>query len=284
MRLITVLTIFTATLCLAQTPPPQKAVPQTDAKAFGDAEYRLGPEDVIHVFVYKEAELSTEVVVRPDGKVSLPLIGELVASGMTTQQLQSELKQKLAQYVADPIVNVIVKEVNSAKVSVLGEVKNPGTFALEKEGTTILEAVTIAGGFTQKAAPVGTKVIRKLPDGRQDTIPVDLSGPIPAKRDFKIQDGDSILVPRGNTFFVFGEVKKPGDYQLERDTTILEAISIAGGFTDKAAPGRTKIIRTTEKGQQTIDVDMNEIIKRGRREKSVPLIENDVVVVPEAYF
>src|SRR6185503_17099469 len=98
MRLITVLTIFTTTVCLAQAPavqksPSQKTAPQTDAKAFGDTEYRLGPEDVIHVFVYKEAELSTEVVVRPDGKVSLPLIGELVASGKTTVQLQGELKQ-----------------------------------------------------------------------------------------------------------------------------------------------------------------------------------------------
>lgn len=167
---------------------------------------------------------------------------------------------------------------------VLGEVTKPGTYPLEKDGTTILEAVTIAGGFTQRAAPFGTKVIRKLPDGQQETIPVDLSGTVPAMRNFRIQDGDSVLVPRGNTFFVFGEVKKPGDYQLERDTTILEAISIAGGFTDKAAPGRTRIIRSTPTGQETINVDMNEIIKRGRREKSIPLKENDVIVVPEAYF
>src|SRR6185503_7533456 len=106
MKLITVLTIFSTTLCLAQSlpVPAQKAIPQTDAKAFGDAEYRLGPEDVLHVFVYKEAELSTEVVVRPDGKVSLPLIGELTASGKTTLQLQGELKQNLSQYVSDPIV------------------------------------------------------------------------------------------------------------------------------------------------------------------------------------
>ncbi len=166
---------------------------------------------------------------------------------------------------------------------VLGEVNKAGTYALEKE-TTVLEALSIAGGFTPKAAPAGTKVIRKLPDGRQETISVDMSGPVPAKRDFLLQDGDSIIVPRGNTFFVFGEVKKPGDFQLEKETTILEAISVAGGFTDKAAPGRTKIIRTTPPGQQTIDVDMNEIIKRGRRDKSIPLKENDVIVVPESFF
>ena len=80
-------------------------------------------------------------------------------------------------------------------------------------------------------------------------------------------------------------MKKPGDYNLEKDTTILEAISVAGGFTDKAAPNRTRIIRTMPTGQQqTIDVDMNDIIKRGRRDKSIPLKENDVIVVPESYF
>jgi len=211
--------------------------------------------------------------------------GQAGASGNTIRRLSIDKIQA-----GDASENIQVEDGDTIFIPkqnaffVLGEVTKPGTFPLEKEGTTILEAVTIAGGFTQRAAPFGTKVIRKLPDGRQETIPVDLSGAVPAKRDFKIQDGDSVLVPRGNTFFVFGEVKKPGDYQLEKDTTILEAISIAGGFTDKAAPARTKIIRTTPKGQETIDIDMNEIIKRGRREKSVPLKENDVIVVPEAYF
>ena len=142
----------------------------------------------------------------------------------------------------------------------------------------------MSGGFTDKASAAGTKVIRKLPDGTQDTISVDLSGNIPADRQTRIADGDTIVVPRGNAYFVFGEVKKPGEYQLGKDTTILEAISAAGGFTDKASPGRTKVIRTSPKGQQTIEVDMNEIIKRGRRDKSIPLIENDVVVVPESFF
>ena len=223
------------------------------------------------------------VLLRPQQQVASA--GLPTAAGNTIRRLSIEKIQ-----LGDSSENILVEDGDTIFIPkqnaffVLGEVKNPGTFALEKEGTSILEAVTIAGGFTQRAAPVGTKVIRKLPDGSQDTIPVDLSGVVPVKREFKIQDGDSILVPRGNTFFVFGEVKKPGDFQLEKDMTILEAISIAGGFTDKAAPGRTKIIRTTDKGQQTIDVDMNEIIKRGRREKAVPLKENDVIVVPEAYF
>jgi polysaccharide export outer membrane protein len=166
---------------------------------------------------------------------------------------------------------------------VLGEVKSAGTFQLDKP-TSVLEALIIAGGFNDKAAPSGVKVIRKPADGKQETISLDLSGSVPRDRDFKIQDGDSVLVPKGNTFFVFGEVKRPGAYQLEKETTILEGITIAGGFTDKAAAGRTRVIRNTPKGQQIINIDMNDIIKRGQRDKAIALQENDVVVVPESFF
>jgi polysaccharide export outer membrane protein len=166
---------------------------------------------------------------------------------------------------------------------VLGEVRKPGTFALEKE-TTILEAITQAEGFTDKAASSGIKVLRRTPDGKQDTIALDMSGGVPKEKFFKIQDGDTIMVPKGNSFFVFGEVKKPGAYQIDKDTNVLEAITIAGGLTDKAAPGRTRIIRTTSKGQEVLYVDVNEILKKGQRERGVLVLENDVVVVPESFF
>ena len=222
------------------------------------------------------------ILVRPQQRIASA--GQTLPAGNTIRRLNIEKIQS-----GDTSENIFVEDGDTIfipKVNsffALGEVTRPGAYPLEKE-TTILEGVTIAGGFTNRAATSGTKVIRKLPEGRQDTVSVDLSGAIPATREFRLQDGDTILVPRGNTFFVFGEVKKPGDYQLEKDTTILEAISVAGGFTDKAAPSRTKIIRTTPKGQQTIEVDMNEIIKRGRRDKSIPLLENDVIVVPESFF
>src|SRR5437867_5309832 len=86
-------------------------------RAYGESEFKLGPDDVIEVFVYKEPELSPTVVVRPDGKVSLPLIGELSVIGKTAVELQKEIAQKLMHYISEPMVNVIVKEVNSAKVS-----------------------------------------------------------------------------------------------------------------------------------------------------------------------
>lgn len=166
---------------------------------------------------------------------------------------------------------------------VLGEVKTAGTFAMDKP-TSALEGVVMAGGFTDKAAPSGAKIIRRSADGRQQTIALDLSGGVPKDRDFIVQSGDTIVVPRGNTFFVFGEVRKPGSYQLDKETSVLEGITLAGGFTDKAAPGRVRVIRTTAKGQQIIDVDVSDLLKRGNRGKAVGLQENDVVVVPESFF
>jgi polysaccharide export outer membrane protein len=166
---------------------------------------------------------------------------------------------------------------------VLGEVTKAGTFALDKE-TSVLEAITLAGGFNGTAAPSGVKVLRRAPDGKQETISLDLSGAVPRDKAFRVEDGDTVLVPKGNTFFVFGEVKKPGAYQLDKETNVLEGVTIAGGFTDKAAPGRTRVIRTTERGQQTINVDMNDIIRRGQRDKAIRLLENDVIVVPESFF
>ena len=166
---------------------------------------------------------------------------------------------------------------------VLGEVTKAGTFPLDKE-TSVLEAITVAGGFSNTAAPSGVKVLRRLPDGKQETIALDMSGAVPKDKNFRLEDGDTVLVPKGNTFFVFGEVKKPGAYQLDKETNVLEGITIAGGFTDKAAPGRTRVIRTTDKGQQTLNVDMNDIIRRGQRDKAIRLLENDVIVVPESFF
>ena len=167
---------------------------------------------------------------------------------------------------------------------VLGEVRRPGAFMLEKE-TSALEAITLAGGFTERAAPSMAKVLRKRLDGNQETITVDLGGTDPRSRELLLTEGDTVLVPTGNSFYVMGEVRKPGAYQLEQAGTAIEGIALAGGFTEKAAPNRTKIIRTHRDGrQETFVVDLNEIIKRGRKDKDVPLLANDVIVVPESYF
>src|SRR5579864_3640093 len=129
-------------------------------------EYRLGPEDVIEVFVWKQPELTTTVVIRPDGRISLPLTNELEASGKTALQLQKEITEKLREYIAQPIVNVIVKQVNSLKISILGEVRKPDVYKIKNQ-VTVLDAIAMAGGFTDLARPNRVIVIRNASSGQQ---------------------------------------------------------------------------------------------------------------------
>jgi polysaccharide export outer membrane protein len=129
-------------------------------------EYRLGPEDVIEVFVWKQPDLTTTVVIRPDGRISLPLTNELEVSGKTAAQLQKEITDQLREYITQPIVNVIVKQVNSLKISVLGEVRKPDVYRIKNQ-VTVLDAIAMAGGFTDLARPSRVIVIRNAPYGPQ---------------------------------------------------------------------------------------------------------------------
>src|SRR2546425_11364549 len=178
------LTIFFSVVVFSSFLAPafaQRPATNPFARACGESAFKLGPDDVIEVFGYKESELSPTVVVRPDGKISLPLIGELSASGKSTVELQKEVAQRLAQYISQPTVNVIVKEVNSAKVSVLGEVKTPGMYKI-KDRATVLDAVALAGGFTEYAKRDKVTVIRVEANGDQRHIKVNLDDQIKGKR------------------------------------------------------------------------------------------------------
>ena len=173
MRLRTIMVIVAIVPSLLAAGAAQNVEPRPPLGAFGESEYRLGPDDVIEVFVWKEPELSTTVVVRPDGNVSLPLIGELPANGKTSVQLQREITLKLKELVSEPVVNVMVKEVNSAKVSVLGEVRNPGMYKI-RDRATLLDAVALAGGFTEYAKRDKVTVIRSTADGQSERFNLDV--------------------------------------------------------------------------------------------------------------
>jgi len=137
------------------------------------AEYRLGPEDVIDVFVWKEPDLTTNgIVVRTDGKISLPLANELDASGKTAAELQKEIAERLRRYITDPVVNVMVKQINSLKISVLGEVRKPDVYRIKNQ-VTVLDAIAMAGGFTDLARPNRVIVLRNTAAGPQ-RIKVDI--------------------------------------------------------------------------------------------------------------
>jgi polysaccharide export outer membrane protein len=184
MKLTALFTIFSISLFVAGAVNAQQL---DSTNGYGGTEFQLGPDDVIEVFVWKEPELSTTVVVRPDGKVSLPLIGELPTTGKTAMQLQKEIAEKLTQYVSEPVVNVMVKEVNSAKVSVLGEVKTPGIYKI-KDRATVLDAIALAGGFTEYAKRSKVTIIRPVSTGEQKRI--------------KLNVDDQIKNSKGDLFYI----------------------------------------------------------------------------------
>ena len=165
-------------------------------------EFLLGPEDVLDIVVWKNDDLSQKaVVVRPDGMISMPLIGEITAGGLTANQLASQIALRLKEFKERPAVTVSVKEVNSYYVYVLGEVGKPGKYQL-KSHATVLQAVAVANGFTVYAARNKMKVLRQMQgeDGktREIRIPArydDLVSGSGEIGDFVLKTGDVIVVP-----------------------------------------------------------------------------------------
>lgn len=256
-------------------------------------EYTIGAKDVLAISVWGQPDLSREYVVEPDGFVPFPLVGRVKASGLAPKEFAAHLKEALEKdYLVNPQVIVSVKEYLSRRVTVIGEAEKPGVYYLSGP-TTVLDILSKAGGLTKTAGPqvvLARKPRPGLEAGGGGSVTRQLSFERMKAGDPEsnvgVEDDDTIFVPKGkgNTFFVLGEVRKPGSYQLEGETSVLEGITIAGGFTDKAAPGRTRILRNSPSGQEVLYVDMNDVMKRGQREKAVILRENDVVVVPESFF
>lgn len=175
------------------TAPASSSVAQ---KAPEDKDYILGSEDVIEVQVWKNESLSKTVTIRPDGKISLPLIGDVEAAGATANQLRDSIKEKLKQYKETPEVSVIVKEINSMMVFVTGEVAHPGKVMLRSE-TTLLQAITMAGGFTQYASSNKITLLRRINgvETRQVVRYKDIVSGKNPKDDVVLQRGDTIVVP-----------------------------------------------------------------------------------------
>lgn len=161
----------------------------------------LGPEDVIEVVVWKNPDLSRQVVIRPDGKISLPLIGDVLASGFTADQLASDIAERFKSYKENPSVSINVVAVNSYYIFMVGEVNSPGKLQL-KTYTTLLQAISLAGGFSQFASQNDIRIIRNIvsPDGKvtELRIPIrydDLISDEGGVYNITVKSGDTIIVP-----------------------------------------------------------------------------------------
>ncbi|MGH9563282.1 MAG: polysaccharide biosynthesis/export family protein [Terracidiphilus sp.] len=174
----------------------QTAMPTAHAAATQDPSYVIGAQDVLDVDVWKEKELTRTVEVRPDGRISLPLLNDVQASGLTPMQLAANISDGLKKFITDPQVTVIVTQINSQRVYILGEVTKPGAYPL-LPGMNVLQALSSAGGFTMFANTKKIYVLRQQA-GKQKKFPFNYKDVISGKRtdqNIVLRAGDQIVVP-----------------------------------------------------------------------------------------
>lgn len=247
--------------------------------------YVVGPEDILTITSFDQEDLSGKYPVDADGTFTFPLIGRVKAGGLTLRELEAELKRLLKDgFFKDPQLAVAVETYKSQKIHIVGEVRNPGTYALTGD-MSLIEAVARAGSTMPTAsgealivrAKAGRDTSRPLiPNGEEnDVTTVDLkqlqSGAL--AQNVALRDGDTIFVPRAESVYVFGQVKNPGAYPIQRNTTVLQALSLAGGVNERGATGRIKIVRIHDGKTVELKVKLTDLVRPG-----------DTIMVPERFF
>jgi protein involved in polysaccharide export with SLBB domain len=223
--------------------------------------YRMGANDVIRIQVFGEDDLTVETRVGGDGKINYPLLGVLQVGGQTIEEVQKVLTARLASgYLKQPKVSVSI--VRHRNFYVGGEVKTPGGYPYEN-GLTVQKAITMAGGFTEKSDRTGLTVTRL--NGQGETL-------LPEANTLVMPD-DLIVVRQLQKFYVNGEVKKPGEYAYEKGLTVHKAITMAGGFTDKAVTKRAKVLRNINGEERTLEIALD-----------APVLPQDIIVVAQRFF
>ncbi len=170
---------------------------KTPATDPGNGKYTIGSGDILAINVWKDSEISRSMPVRPDGHISLPLIGEIQAAGLTASELQEQIEQRLQVFVSHPQVNVIVQEIRSRSFNIIGKVIKPGAYDL-KTPTTVLDAIALAGGFQDFARVTKIYILRRAPNGSSESVPFNYKQAIKGvsiNQNVELQPGDTIVVP-----------------------------------------------------------------------------------------
>ena len=249
------------------------------------SDYLIGPQDVLTIQVYDQADLGGKYSVEADGTFSFPLIGRVRAGGQTLRAFEQDLKSKLADgYFRNPQVTVAIEQYRSQRVFVMGEVRQPGPVPLTG-GMTLIEALARAGSTTSTASGEVAIVRASQGDVRGPVLPDQHSGSDVFRASIKeleggalsqnleLHDGDTVFVPRAETIYVFGQVRTPGAYGVQANMTVLQALSLAGGVTEHGATGRIRVVRSEDGAKKEIKVKLTDLVRPG-----------DTVIVPERFF
>jgi polysaccharide export outer membrane protein len=251
----------------------------------GDTEYRVGIGDKLDISVFGHEDLAKTLEVRSDGTLSMPLLGDLQVVGKTVEEIDTEITRRLTDYLVDPEVSVDVREYKSQWVTLMGEVRTPGRYTLRRN-MRLIDLLAEAGGPT-KDAGADVVLTRHPPNGsdtRQMTIPLDdILSPGKTDANVLLRHGDIVTLNQREAFYIRGEVTRPGPYYIDRGMTILRAISVAGGLSQYANRKEVELLRSgTGIIQQKTVVNLK-AIEDGHKE-DIPLLPNDIIIVPRRIF
>jgi polysaccharide biosynthesis/export protein len=276
-RLSSLLSLLFAIALLA----PSAVMAQAPRPIQQDKDYIIGPEDILEIQVWGNKDLNQVVFVRPDGRTSLPLVGEIGVAGQSVQQLQDHLTNVYEKTVKGAVVTVMVKEIKSRPVYFIGGFGKPGVMQLTRE-LTLLQAISVVGGVVPNADAEKGFLLRG--DKR---IPIDFNRLVQRgdlSQNPKLEPGDSIVVPLADAVYVNGEVKAPGAVKYTGDLTILKALTQVGGLTPLASAGRVDVLRGNAEKKERIRVDVDKMMRSPDENPDIRLQPNDIIFVPQRLF
>src|SRR3954469_6212062 len=249
-------------------------------------DYIVGPQDVLTITSYDQADLSGKFTLEADGTFTYPLIGRVNAGGLTLHALEDLLKKRMKDdgFFRNPQITVSVETYKSQKIFVVGEVRTPGSYPLSGD-MNLVEAIARAGS-TLPTASGEAIVVHPAQGASGPTLPNQDAAAKTERIDLRamqngavigtvaLRDGDTIFVPRAESVYVFGQVKNPGAYALQqKDTSVLQALSLAGGITDRGATTRIRVVRMVAGDKKELKVKLNDIVLPG-----------DTIIVAERIF
>jgi polysaccharide export outer membrane protein len=223
---------------------------QTAAAREGDTEYVIGPADVVHITVFENPELTSDVRVSETGSITFPLIGKLPVVGLNLSQAEAAIAKKLSDghFVAQPQVTILPTLVRGSQVTVVGHVNRPGRYPLETTNTHVSDAIAAAGGIEPLGADTIILIANRNGQVTRKSLDVNDLFVKGSVLDELVQGGDTIYVPRERVFYVYGEVRAPGAFRLQPHMTVMQGLAVGGGATERGSQTRFRIYRQQDDG------------------------------------
>jgi len=238
---------------------------------------RLGPGDGVRVTVFQYPDLTTETRISQGGTITFPLVGEVKIGGLTTAAAGTEIARQLkrGKYMLNPQVTVVMTELRSRQVSILGQVNKPGRYALDEMSAKLTDVLALAGGVNEVGADTVHIVLNR--DGKTERMEIDIGAMVRSgdlSKNIDIRNGDTIYVQRAPVFYIYGEVRRAGSYRFEKNMTVMQAISLGGGLTERATERGINVSRRGPDGKlQKVEVGLMDRVQ-----------PDDVIHVREGWF